>query len=75
MDAIETERTDKTADDHLASGAFAMGNPDTVIKTLKGYQEAGVDQVMCFVQPGRLEHTRIMDSIKLLGRHVIPYFK
>jgi len=75
VDAIQEERTDKTAEDHLASGAFAMGNPDTVIQVLKGYQEAGVDQVLCFMQMGNLAHTRIMDSIKLVGRHVIPYFK
>ena len=75
VSAVQTERVDKTAQDHLDSGAFAMGDPDTVIKVLKGYQEAGVDQVLCFMQMGNLAHTRIMDSIKLVGRHVIPYFR
>ena len=75
VSAIQTERTDKTAEDHLASGAFAMGDPDTVIKVLSKYQEAGVDQVLCFMQMGNLAHSRIMDSIKLIGRHVIPYFQ
>ena len=75
VDAIHTERAEKTAEDHLASGAFAMGNPETVIEVLKGYQEAGVDQILCFMQMGGLAHTRTMDSIKLVGRHVIPYFK
>ena len=75
VDAVQTERVKMTADDNLASGAFAMGNPDTVIKVLKGYQEAGVDQILCFMQMGTLAHTRTMDSIKLFGRHVIPYFK
>lgn len=75
VNAIQEERTDKTAEDHMASGAFAMGNPDTVIEVMKKYQEAGVDQVLCFLQPGNLAHTRIMDSIKLMGRYVIPYFK
>ena len=75
VDAIQEERVDKTAEDHLASGAFAMGNPDTIIEVMKKYQDAGVDQVLCFLQMGNLAHTRIMDSIKLMGRHVIPYFK
>ena len=75
VDSVQNERMKMTADDHLASGAFAMGNPDTVIETLKGYQEAGVDQILCFMQMGNLAHTRTMDSIKLFGRHVIPYFK
>ena len=74
MDAIQTERVNKVAQDHLDSGACAMGNPDTIIEVMKKYQDAGVDQVLCFLQPGRLEHTRIMDSIKLIGKHVIPHF-
>jgi hypothetical protein len=51
-----------------------MGHPNTVIKVLKKYQEAGVDRVLCFMQMGNLAHARIMDSIRLFGRHVIPSF-
>jgi alkanesulfonate monooxygenase SsuD/methylene tetrahydromethanopterin reductase-like flavin-dependent oxidoreductase (luciferase family) len=75
VNAVQQERVDKTAQDHLESGAFAMGNPDTVIKVLRKYQEAGVDQVLCFMQMGNLEHYRIMESIKLFGRQVIPFFQ
>ncbi len=75
VNAVQTERIKMTADDHLASGAFAMGNPDTVIEVIKGYQDVGVDQILCFMQMGNLPHTKTMDSIKLFGRHVIPHFK
>ena len=75
INVARQEQTVKTAEDHMTSGFFAMGNPDTVIKVLKGYQEAGVDQILCVVQVGNLSHTRVMDSIKLLGRSVIPFFK
>ena len=75
VNAVQEERVNKTAADHIESGAFAMGDPDTVIKVLKKYEEAGVDQILCFMQMGNLAHSRIMDSIKLFGRHVIPYFK
>jgi len=74
VSAVQQERAGKTLQDHLQSGAFAMGNPDTVIKVLKKYQEAGIDQILCFMQMGNLAHTRIMDSIRLFGRHVIPAF-
>ena len=74
VSAIQQERTGKTLQDHLQSGAFAMGNPETVIKVLQKYQEAGVDQVLCFMQMGNLAHARILDSIRLFGRHVIPAF-
>ena len=75
VNAVQQERVDKTAQDHLDSGAFAMGNPDTITKVLRKYQEAGVDQVLCFMQMGNLDHFRIMESIKLFGRQVIPYFQ
>ena len=75
VSAVQQERAGKTFQDHMQSGAFAMGTPDTVIKVLKKYQEAGVDQILCFMQMGNLAHARIMDSIKLFGRYVIPYFK
>jgi hypothetical protein len=51
-----------------------MGTPEAVIKVLKKYQKAGVDQSLCFMQMGNLGHARIMDSITLIGRHVIPAF-
>ena len=51
-----------------------MGHPSTIIKGLKKYQEAGVDQVLCFMQMGNLAHARIMDPIRLSGRHIIPSF-
>ena len=39
MDAIQEELTDKTAESHMASGAFAMGDPDTAVNLVKKYQE------------------------------------
>ena len=65
----------KTAEEYMATGAFAMGDPDAVIEVIKGYQDVGVDQMLCFMQMGGLSHTKTMDSIKLFGRHVIPHFK
>ena len=62
-------------EDHFRSGAFVIGDPVTVIKGIKGYEDAGVDQVLCFMQIGNPAHSRIMDSIKLFGRYVIPYFR
>ena len=69
------EQVEQTTEDYIQGGGFAMGNPDSVIKVIKRYQEAGIDQILCFMQMGNLPHSRIMDSIKLMGRHVIPYFQ
>ena len=53
---------------------FAMGSPETVIKTLEKYREAGVDQILCFMQMGNLPHSKIMNSIRMFGKYVIPHF-
>ena len=39
------------------------------------YEEAGVDQVLTFMQVGNVPHEKIMNSIRLFGEHVIPHFK
>ena len=74
VNAIQTERVNTTAADHIASGAFAMGSPETVINTIAKYREAGVDQILCFMQMGNLPHSKIMNSIRLFGKYVIPHF-
>lgn len=73
--AVQQERVGRTFSEFVDSGAFAMGTPETIIKVLKKYQKAGVNQVLCFMQMGNLAHDQIMDSISLFGRKVIPYFK
>ena len=74
VNAVQTERVNTTADDHIKSGAFAMGSPETVIKTIEKYEEAGVDQMLCFMQMGNLPHRDIMNSTRLFGKYVIPHF-
>lgn len=62
--------------DHMeANDMIICGNPDTCIKKVKRYQEAGCQQLLCFMQIYDIPHQKIMDSIKLWGQHVIPYFK
>lgn len=51
------------------------GDPDTCIRKVKRYQEAGCQQLLCFMQVYDIPHQKIMDSIKLWGKHVIPYFQ
>jgi hypothetical protein len=36
------------------------------------YEEAGVDQLLCYLQFGMLPHEKVMRSIELLGTKVLP---
>jgi alkanesulfonate monooxygenase SsuD/methylene tetrahydromethanopterin reductase-like flavin-dependent oxidoreductase (luciferase family) len=74
VQAVQQERTNMTIEDHIEGGTFCIGDPDTCIRTIKKYADVGIDQVLCFMQFGRLPHQKIMESIKRLGKYVMPYF-
>ncbi|MGE0681678.1 MAG: LLM class flavin-dependent oxidoreductase, partial [Candidatus Binatia bacterium] len=51
-----------------------VGNPDEVVRKLENFQKAGLSQVICFKQAGRIPHANIMRSIRRIGKYVLPYF-
>ena len=59
--------------DFLSStGACIVGDPDRCIETARRYKAAGCDLLLCLVQPWKIPHATVMQSIELLGKHVIP---
>jgi alkanesulfonate monooxygenase SsuD/methylene tetrahydromethanopterin reductase-like flavin-dependent oxidoreductase (luciferase family) len=51
---------------------IVIGDVDTVISKMKRYADLGVDQLICYVQFGYLEHESILRTIEVLGKEVIP---
>ncbi|MGE0881057.1 MAG: LLM class flavin-dependent oxidoreductase [Acidimicrobiia bacterium] len=49
-----------------------VGDPDRCIEKMKKFADMGVDQLLCYVQFGKLPHEAIMRNLELLGEHVIP---
>ncbi len=52
----------------------AIGTPAQIRRLLKGYQEAGVDQIIFVSQAGRNQHEHICESLELFAREVMPEF-
>jgi alkanesulfonate monooxygenase SsuD/methylene tetrahydromethanopterin reductase-like flavin-dependent oxidoreductase (luciferase family) len=52
----------------------AIGTPDQVRDLLRGYQDAGVDQVIFVSQAGRNRHEHICESLELFATEVLPDF-
>ena len=52
-----------------------VGTPDECFEKLLKYEEAGVDQVLCYLNFGYLPHEAVLRSIELLGTEVIPRLK
>jgi alkanesulfonate monooxygenase SsuD/methylene tetrahydromethanopterin reductase-like flavin-dependent oxidoreductase (luciferase family) len=55
--------------------AMCIGTPERVLSGIKAYEEAGIDQVIGLVQVGRIPHEKILASIQLMGKEVIPEFR
>jgi len=59
----------------LEDGTYCIGDAEACIRTVRMYETAGVDQMICFMQAGRIPHDKIMRSIELFGEKVIPAFR
>lgn len=56
-------------------GIIIAGDPDSCIKGVQLYEEAGVDQVITIMQTETIAHEKAMQSIEMFGKHVIPAFR
>jgi alkanesulfonate monooxygenase SsuD/methylene tetrahydromethanopterin reductase-like flavin-dependent oxidoreductase (luciferase family) len=52
-----------------------IGTPEDMHKHLRGFQEAGIDQVIFLQQAGRNSHEHICQSLELFAAEVMPEFK
>ncbi|MGE0096472.1 MAG: LLM class flavin-dependent oxidoreductase [Alphaproteobacteria bacterium] len=55
------------------SGAAIFGSPESCIKSIEKAVQCGIDQVVMRIDS--IPHDKIMKSIEMFGRHVIPHFK
>ncbi len=58
-------------------GSFrgAIGTPEQIRRFLRGYEEAGVDQVIFACQTGRNRHDHVCESLELFASEVMPEFQ
>ena len=52
-----------------------IGTPDQVREHLKGFRDAGVDQVIFIQQGGKNRHQHICEAMELFAEKVMPEFK
>jgi alkanesulfonate monooxygenase SsuD/methylene tetrahydromethanopterin reductase-like flavin-dependent oxidoreductase (luciferase family) len=57
------------------TGACVVGTPDDCYEMCRRYEEAGVDLLLCLVNPYAIPHEAVLQTIELLGREVIPRFR
>lgn len=60
----------------LQTRALVCGNPDACIKQIEEMRnQHGFTQLICWTRLAGLEHGKVLRSMELLGRHVLPYFR
>jgi alkanesulfonate monooxygenase SsuD/methylene tetrahydromethanopterin reductase-like flavin-dependent oxidoreductase (luciferase family) len=52
-----------------------IGTPEECLQKFLKYEEADVDQVLCYVNFGYLPQESVLECITLLGDYVIPELK
>ncbi len=67
--------TNFNADDVLDSRSSAMGTPHDTIDFIERMADAGADECYFVVQMGDLPPEVTIESIRQIGKHVIPHFK
>ena len=59
----------------VESGASVCGTPEQAVEACKKYEEAGVDLLLCLVNPLKISHESCLQTIELMGTEVIPKFR
>jgi alkanesulfonate monooxygenase SsuD/methylene tetrahydromethanopterin reductase-like flavin-dependent oxidoreductase (luciferase family) len=58
----------------LGGGVGCIGAPEDLRRTLRTFQDCGVDQTIFIQQSGRNRHEDICESLELFAREVMPEF-
>ena len=63
------------ADTLVDRGVLVVGNPDTCLRSIGIHEEAGVDVLQFLMATETVPHEKVMSSIEMFGKHVIPKLK
>jgi len=75
METVSQGLLDHLSMDYLIdSNACLCGDPETALAQAKAYEAAGVDLLLCLVNPYKIPHDKVMQTIELMGAEVIPAF-
>jgi alkanesulfonate monooxygenase SsuD/methylene tetrahydromethanopterin reductase-like flavin-dependent oxidoreductase (luciferase family) len=68
-------REEHTMKELVEMDQACIGSPETCARVLNKLADAGVDEIMLFMQGARTPHAKILDSIRLFATEVMPQLK
>ena len=51
---------------------LVAGNPESCLRSIAIHEQAGVDELQFLMATETVPHEKVMSSIELFGKHVIP---
>jgi alkanesulfonate monooxygenase SsuD/methylene tetrahydromethanopterin reductase-like flavin-dependent oxidoreductase (luciferase family) len=69
------QRNECTFEDLDQEDMVIVGDVDHCIRKVERYKEAGLDHLICLMQADRIPHERVMRSIELFAKEIIPRFR
>jgi alkanesulfonate monooxygenase SsuD/methylene tetrahydromethanopterin reductase-like flavin-dependent oxidoreductase (luciferase family) len=60
--------------DHLFTHRAIIGTPETCVAKIKALQQEGIDYFICNFAFGGLDHQKVLRSMDLFAREVMPHF-
>ena len=66
---------DMDADTLVDRGVIVAGDPDSCIRAIEVHERTGVDQLQFLMATETIPHEKVMKSIEMFGKYVIPELK
>ena len=63
------------ADTLVDRGVLVAGDPESCLRGIAIHEEAGVDELQFLMATETVPHDKVMTSIEMFGKHVIPELK
>jgi alkanesulfonate monooxygenase SsuD/methylene tetrahydromethanopterin reductase-like flavin-dependent oxidoreductase (luciferase family) len=58
----------------MGKNSVIAGDPDEIVERARQYEAAGVDELLCLMNPHDISNENVLQSIELMGKHVLPEF-
>jgi len=72
---LKMQRNECTFEDLDQEDMVIVGDVDHCIAKVERYRQAGLDHFIALMQADRIPHERVMRSIELFGKEIIPRFR
>jgi alkanesulfonate monooxygenase SsuD/methylene tetrahydromethanopterin reductase-like flavin-dependent oxidoreductase (luciferase family) len=72
---VKMQRGECTFTDLDQEDMVIVGDVDHCIRKIERYRDAGLDHLICLMQADRIPHEKVMRSIELFAREIMPRFR